>query len=379
MNTATKRLMVVMPTLGGGGAERVTTTLLRFLDPEEFTVRLIVADGAQRYGELPPSVEVIDLGQKRMRHALSSIVRHAREFKPDIIYTTIAQSNTAVALVRPFLGRRTICIAQQVHMVGAWKPRQLRYRLRVYVLKRLLRRFDYFVCENDVVRQDCADHTGFPIGNIKVIPNPVDVKRIRAAIAAGGGQNNSMPPGDEGAVPLQFVAAGRLQHEKGFDILLEALARHCSIPFNLQILGDGKLRVALEQQAEQLDIQDRVSFLGYQENPYAYFAAADALILPSRADASPNVVLEALACQTPVIATPALGGVAGLVRNVDACVLADDVSPEALGRAIDQWAKEKAGDNIPSDAIDGHDPELVAVAYKSMFDEAVSSRRSPDL
>lgn len=368
-----------MPTLGGGGAERVTTTLLRFLDPEEFTVRLIVADGAKQYGELPPSVEVIDLGQKRMRHALSSIVRHAREFKPDIVYSTIAQSNTAVALVRPFLGRRTICIAQQVHMAGAWKPRRLRYRLRVYVLRRLLRRFDYFVCENDVVRQDCADHTGFPIGNIKVIPNPVDVKRIRAAIAAGEAQSTSTRPGDGEAGRLQFVAAGRMQHEKGFDILLEALAHHCSVQFHLQILGDGKLRATLEQQAEQLGIRGHVSFLGFQDNPYAYFAAADALILPSRADASPNVVLEALACQTPVIATPALGGVAGLVRNVDACVLADDVSPEALGRAIDEWAQEKARDNIPPDAIDGHDPELVAAAYKSMFDEAVSSRRSSDL
>jgi len=365
-----------MPTLGGGGAERVTTTLLSFLDPEEFVVRLVVANGKQRYGDLPPAVEVVDLKQKRMRHTLSSIVRHAREFKPDIVYTTIAQANTAVALVRPFLGRKTICIAQQVHMHGGWRPRKIRNRLRLRVLKRLLRQFDYFVCENDIVRQDCADQYNFPLERIRVIPNPVDVRGIRSAIDSGGKQDDAQSVVDVETGAVQFVAAGRLQYEKGFDILLEALARYCSVPFRLQILGDGTLRPALEQQAKQLGIQDRVSLLGFQKSPYAYFAEADALILPSRADASPNVVLEALACQTPVIATPALGGVAGLIKGVDGCVLADDVAAEPLGRAINKWVQEKAKESVPPDAIDGHDPELVAQAYKSLFDAAVDARHS---
>jgi hypothetical protein len=77
-----------------------------------------------------------------------------------------------------------------------------------------------------------------------------------------------------------------------------------------------------------------------------------------------------------VIATPALGGVAGLIKGVDGCVLADDVAAEPLGRAINKWVQEKAKESVPPDAIDGHDPELVAQAYKSLFDAAVDARHS---
>ena len=76
----------------------------------------------------------------------------------------------------------------------------------------------------------------------------------------------------------------------------------------LTLLGEGPLRPELERLAQQSGVADRVHFVGFQKNPYPFFAQADAFVLSSRYEGFPNVVLEALACGTPVIATPAPGG-----------------------------------------------------------------------
>ncbi|HET7649843.1 MAG TPA: glycosyltransferase, partial [Gammaproteobacteria bacterium] len=126
----------------------------------------------------------------------------------------------------------------------------------------------------------------------------------------------------------------RLSHEKGMDLLLQAVSICADLPLNLVVIGEGPLRGALVKQAAKLGIGDRVTFAGFRSNPFVYLAAADAFVLSSRVEGFPNVVLEALACGTPVIATPCADMLADMLGVYGNGWLATAISAPALAECI---------------------------------------------
>jgi glycosyltransferase involved in cell wall biosynthesis len=107
-----------------------------------------------------------------------------------------------------------------------------------------------------------------------------------------------------------LVFVGRLEYQKGLDLLLDAFAQ---LPnknnYQLLVLGNGSMKEQLIDQANRNKIDHLIHFLGFTNNPYKYIAKADFLISSSRFEGFPNVVIESLACGTPVIANNYLGGI----------------------------------------------------------------------
>jgi glycosyltransferase involved in cell wall biosynthesis len=150
--------------------------------------------------------------------------------------------------------------------------------------------------------------------------HPVDRAPVRKSLAMEG---------------PTLLSVGLLEEGKGHHIVLSALA---NLPgYRLIIIGEGKMERELKRQAERLGLSDRVRFVGHlsQEKLRAYYGAADALILASAREGMPNVVLEALACGTPVIATP-VGGIPEVMTAPAAGVLMTERSPAALVAAVNQ-------------------------------------------
>ena len=133
---------------------------------------------------------------------------------------------------------------------------------------------------------------------------------------------------------INFVSAGRLVASKGFDLLIEALALCGNPRLRLTLLGEGPLREKLEALAKSRGVAGQVRFVGFQSNPYPFFFKADAFVLSSHFEGFPNVVLEALTCGTPVIATPAVGGVREILEGVESCVVVGEITAQSLSGAM---------------------------------------------
>jgi len=172
---------------------------------------------------------------------------------------------------------------------------------------------------------------GVPAGRIVVIPNAVDRSDIDTPLSKAEARAAL------GLDPDAFVGAvvGRLSSEKGQDIALDALARVAATgaELTLAFAGDGPDHAALVARVSSLGLGDRVRFLGHQKQVGVVYRAADLLVMPSRSEAMPNALLEAMTVGLPAVAT-AVGGVPEVARDgIDAWIVPPN-SPEALATAL---------------------------------------------
>ena len=336
------RLLVVAASLGGGGAERVMITLLRHLDRERFEIHLALVDASGPYlSQVPADVCVHDLRARRARYAFFRIVGTVRRVRPSVVFTTLGYLNLAVLAGRGLWPRGSRLWIREANIPSASISSTPRRRLFRWLYRRLYRRADGIICGTEEIRRELTENFGVPGAKLEVIVNPVDEGAVRLRADQDGG----LGPAAGGF--SQIVAAGRLTRQKGFDLLIRAVApilrRRPEV--RLTILGRGPEESALRSLAESLGVWDSVSLPGFVENPYRFFKAAGLFVLSSRWEGLPNVVLEALACGTPVVAFDCAGGAMRELAQISSEVeLVPPGDVDALEKAIENKLKgEKAG------------------------------------
>jgi glycosyltransferase involved in cell wall biosynthesis len=360
-------ILFLLPTLAGGGSERVALTVIRHLDRSRFDVTLAVVDtrGARYLSDVPPDVRFIDLQCGRVRNSGPAILRIVWQVRPGVIFSGMAHLSLAIALLRPLLPRTVRLIARETAgldevLRGAPGERIWRFGCRV-----LYRRFDTVICQSRRMREDLLKQVGLPPEKASIIRNPVDLERIRF-LAAEPLPEWALMARRRDPARIHLLAAGRLSEEKGFDMLVDAIARLADRRVHLTILGEGPLRSVLERRIESLGLAAQIDLPGFDANPYRWMGRAEAFVLSSRHEAFPNVVLESLACGVPVIATPATGGVLELLRGREGCIVAPEVSDRALAQAIRMYVDDRSERSWQWD-LEEYDADRVCERYTRVF------------
>jgi len=361
-----RKLFFIIPTLTQGGAERVIITLINHLDKNEFEISLLVVsmkDEVYKY-HIPRDVKLVDLKKNHVRSALPKIIFTIWKYKPHIVMSTIGYLNLAIAMVRfilplktYFVARETIVVSQGLQRVNF--PRIWKFWYRYYYPY-----FDKIICQSEDMMNDLASLLNYD-KNLVLINNPVDYKSIQNLASLKYFQVDQF---FDDKLNVYFVAAGRLLHQKGFDLLIEAIALVDNPRVKLAILGHGPLQKSLEMLIESFCLQNQVILVGYQENPYAWISRADAFILSSYYEGFPNVVLEALACNTQVISTPAPGGTREILQNIEGCFLSENINSSSLADAISLFINSNRV-NISEKAIEPYKVKKITQQYENLFCE----------
>lgn len=330
MSSKRKRVLFLVPSFAGGGAERVFLNLLRHLDRDHFELHLAVLNAAGPYHQdVPEHVVVHDLKVSRVRYALPRVVRLVWTLRPQTILSTLGHMNLILILGKPLLPRVTKVLVRETTILSTFLQQETKHPQfwgRLY--RYLYGRANKVVCSSEAMMNDMVEHLKLPREKLVCIYNPVDVEGVREWAAIGG--NPYRGPGPH------LIAAGRLSREKGFDVLLDAmpiiLEHFPSV--QLAILGDGPLRVQLIERARELGLTETVTFMGFQQNPWRYLKHADLFVLPSRYEGLPNILLEALALCTPVVASDCPGAIREVQDSGTEIVLVPPGNPTALAEAI---------------------------------------------
>ena len=292
-------IVFVLPSFGGGGAERVALSLISGVARENVTVAVLDCQGPLRH-LVPQAVKVHDLGRPRLRHAWPLLLRWLRSVRPVVVLSTFGHVNLALLAMRPLLPSGTWIVIREANTPSLALQRG---RVPAPALMRLAYRLlyptaDMVLCQHQAMAEEMTARFGVASERVAVLPNPVDTAHLRAR-----------PPRRQPGRGRRFVAAGRLTPQKGFDRLIDMFAAG-GADDRLCLFGEGPDRAALEDRVRARGAGDRIRFVGFEPEPWPYFAGADAVLVPSRWEGLPNVALEALACGTPVIATPESGGIA---------------------------------------------------------------------
>ena len=274
--------------------------LAAHLDRSRFAPSIVVFGGGGPWRELvAPDIPLTELSGKRLRQALLGLRKVIARERPDFVVSTMSYANLGLLFLRPFLPRSAKIVVREANTAFTERQAGWRNNFAALLYGWLYPRAYRVISPSDVLAVELSERLGVPRSLITVLRNPVDVAQVRATAEA---PRRFPGPG------RRFVSVGRLTRQKGYDRLLDMIAR-CDADTHLAILGEGEERDALTRQIRALRIEDRVAMPGFDAKAASWVAGADALLLPSRWEGLPNVALEALACGTPVIATPESGAV----------------------------------------------------------------------
>jgi glycosyltransferase involved in cell wall biosynthesis len=355
-----KRILFLLPSLTGGGAERVFTTLLRHLDRSRFEPHLALLQAQGAYmRDIPQDVPIQDLNVSRVRYALPKILRMIWNMRPQTVLATMGHLNIALIAAKPFFPPETKLVVREAVIPSAlFREENKNIRLWGWLYRNFYKRADRVVCLSDSMVSDLVENLGIPREKLVRIYNPVDTEKVREIAQIGSNPFNGSGP--------HLVAAGRVCRQKGFDLLIEAMpAVLRRFPdAQLMILGEGPLEAELKEQARNLGLQEKVYFLGFQANPWLYLKHADAFILPSRYEGLPNVLLEALALGTPVVVSDCPGGIREIRDSVGNMAVVPPENPSALAEAI----IAVCGNPAPSiESLGRFDLQQVVAEYSNIF------------
>lgn len=281
----------------------------------------VSAEVVRRLASVHPAVEQVVLPPVRTKYDLRPIAAHVsamRRLEPALVHVNLRTPYAAQYGLLAALAARAPVVAVE-HL-----PLHSDSAVSRWFKRRTSRRLAAHVAVGERVARFVEQDAGLPPGSVRVIRNGVPddgtaVERLAAGPVVG--------------------AVGRLDPQKGFDVLVRALARLPTV--SAVVVGEGPEREALNALAERLGVSDRLVLAGPRASARAVIRGFDVLAVPSRFEGLPLVVLEAMAARVPVVAA-AVGDVADAVTDGETGVLVAPDDPEGLAAAIDTLVRDAA-------------------------------------
>ncbi len=301
----TPKVGVVVDGFAGGGAELCAAELAAGLAGRGYAVDLVVfRDVNDRAPALPDSVRLLPLRKPRALATFPDLVRYiSRERPAALVGTGDAVNWLLVAARMASRARPRLALWQQSSLYWALDRREsIKKQLTPRVNRAFYRQADAVVAVSHGLVRDLERIVGLDPGRVRVIRPGVISPRLFELAAAPVDLQGFFPSPDPAARVV--VSAGHLQERKGHETLLRAIHRARKVEnARLLILGEGNQRGRLTDLGKELGLGDALAMPGWLANPYPAFKAADLVAMASWWEASPRVLVEALALGTPVVST----------------------------------------------------------------------------
>lgn len=328
MSSGARCIVIVLPDLRLGGGQRVLIELARQFHREGYEVEIVslVGDG-ELLAELPTGIAYVPLScspsglLRLVMEALPKLTRHLRRVQPDGIISSMTGTNLLTVVAHAFAGRPGRLLLREAvslkNIRGRWVP---------WLMRRLYRRADCVLAVSTGVANDLVG-LGIKPALVKAVPNPIDRERVKRMALETVACVIADP---------YVVSVGRLIIQKDHATLLRAYAKsQLRATHRLVLVGDGSERPGLELLAAELGIKELVVFTGALGNPYPILSRARLHVLCSRWEGYPNVLLEALALDVPVVATDCPAGPREMLQDGRKGRLAPVGNAQALADAMD--------------------------------------------
>ena len=357
----TGRIAIVLPDLRGGGVERIRLVLASEFLKRGFGVDLVLARvEGELLDDVPDGCRIIDLAAPRLRWIFPALRRYLRSERPQGVLAAMWPLTGIACLAVGTSGvpaRLVVSEHNDFRMAPAISPPE-RVLLRM-LGKWIYRPADAVVAVSRGVEESLHECAGLDAGKTRVIYNPLrepsdspwlaDDLPLRAWWHGGG---------------ARLLTVGALKRQKAHDVLLRALAALDTHPDSrLIVLGEGSLRSEIHDLAKRLGLADRVRMPGFRSDPFPFMRDADLFVLSSAWEGFGNVLIEAMACGTPVVSTDCPSGPREILADGAHGILVPPGDHAALGAGIDAALRDRPKPEMLKQRAREFSPAGAATAY----------------
>lgn len=360
---ANKRIALFVPTLAGGGAERVMIMIANGLSAEGLKVDLITgnADGPYR-DSLSTNVNLIDFGVSRLLYALPSFAKYLLVKKPSTVLSALNHANIANSVFSRLLSPQTKIILSVHNSLRTEAKPKLIPRLSRKLLGWAITRADLVISVSEGIREQLLEEFKVSGAQVVTIYNPLDVDTISMLSKEPSGHSWLDAP-DKPVI----IGVGSLTRQKNFELLIRSFSQvQVQTPSRLVILGEGEDREPLEKLIAELDIEDSVLMPGFVSNPFAWMSKSSVFVLSSDWEGLPGVLLEALACGVQVVSTDCKTGPNEILEAGKWGLLVGTGDQNALTDAIVESLQLKAPIDTKSRALDFSKEHAIAAYHNAL-------------
>ncbi len=321
-----RKIAIFLPSLNGGGAERVTLRLAGELARRGHHIDLVLAhQGGELMNLLPPGVRLIELGAKRIRGSIAPLVAYLRREKPDALQASMWPFTLVAVIARALARTPTRVMVVDHSTISVQHPTKFtRWTIRL-----LYPKADSRVIVSEGSADDVARFSGLPRSMWRVIYNPVELPETLC-----GAEAEELWQGSK----ERLITAGRLTPEKNHAMLIKAFALlvRKRPEARLLILGRGDLEPELKTLTSQLGLDGLVVFAGFVMDPWPFFSSADLFVLSSDFEGFGVALVEALHAGLRIVSTDCPWGPREILDDGRFGSLVPVRDPAALAGAMDE-------------------------------------------
>lgn len=298
------RISILIYSLGGGGAERVVSQIIPYLEKNNMEVFLVMMNTTIKYG-LDISNEPYYLENsspnengflKLIKIPILAYKYHVflKRNRVDLSLSFLTRPSYISIITKIFNSRRTIIISERSCPSKQYGYNNLQSWLNTFLIKKLYPKASLIITNSQGNAHDLIQNFNISNNLLKTIFNPVDLVSISLIKPV-----NNFYASDY----FNLISVGRLDAGKNYSLMIRSMAMLVSKKIRLYIFGMGELFEELQKLIVELNLTNTVFLMGFDPNPYKYMKGADLFVFSSNHEGFPNVILEAMACDLPVVST----------------------------------------------------------------------------
>lgn len=304
MSPNKSKIAVLIYSLAGGGAERVVSQLIPFLEDKNKDVYLVVMNTSRDYDFQTKNPVYFLEKSKPNEHSFLKLVKlpflawkYHKFLKRNNIHTSISFLTRPAyisILTKVFNKNRNILISERSNPSEQYGKNNFHSKMNVLLIKYLYPKSNLIITNSKGTKLDLINKFQIDENLITTIYNPINVEKIEGILPETYLFDSNY---------FNIITVGRLDRGKNHVLLIKVMALLKQEKIRLYILGKGPLNKKLEGLITKLGLSETVFLLGFDANPYKYMKAANLFVFSSNHEGFPNVVLEALACKLPIVST----------------------------------------------------------------------------
>lgn len=355
------KIIYIITSLNFGGAEKLLIDVVRYLDKSRYEVKVLTVTGGgplvSEFEKVGIAVKIFEKKNKLGIGVIWQIYKYLKQEKPQIVHTHLFGGDTWGRLAAIFA--RVPIIISTEHNTN----------LDEGFLKRLVKIFLSLFNKKVIAVSQAVKNYSVAVDHINekkmiVIPNGIEIDKFVV-----------IPEKKYGSPPVIGII-GRLERQKGHEFLFEALNLIKTIPWTLWVIGQGSLGPRLEKLAKDLDLRERIIFLGARRNIREFLEQIDIFVLSSLWEGLGLAVLEAAAAGKPIVASR-VGGIPEIIENGKTGVLVEPKNIKSLAEGLERVllgeseAKEM-GRRAKKEMVK-FDVKNMVVAYEKLYEELITN------